>query len=82
MNIDHVAIYVNNLEVEKDFYVKYFGAHASEKYTNFRNDFSSYFLVFDNGSREYPGTSGDRSILTQKGRFSNLTANFQLNYRF
>jgi len=51
MNIDHVAIYVNNLEVEKDFYVKYFGAQASEKYTNFRNDFSSYFLVFDNGSR-------------------------------
>ncbi|MBQ5486085.1 MAG: hypothetical protein IIT69_01415, partial [Bacteroidales bacterium] len=43
-------------------------------------DFSRF--VFDNGSREYPGTSGDRSILTQKGRFSNLTANFQLNYRF
>ena len=51
MNIEHVAIYVNNLEVEKAFFVKYFGAKASEKYTNFRNDFSSYFLVFDNGSR-------------------------------
>lgn len=43
-------------------------------------DFSRF--VFDNGSREYPGTSGDRSILTQRGRFSSLTANFQLNYRF
>lgn len=51
MNIEHVAIYVNNLEVVKEFYVKYFGAKASEKYTNFRNDFSSYFLEFDNGSR-------------------------------
>lgn len=51
MNIEHVAIYVNNLEVEKNFFVKYFAAQASEKYTNFRNDFSSYFLVFDNGSR-------------------------------
>ncbi|MBE8954188.1 MAG: VOC family protein [Quinella sp. 2Q5] len=51
MNIEHVAIYVNNLEVEKNFFVKYFGAKASEKYTNFRNDFTSYFLVFDNGSR-------------------------------
>lgn len=51
MNIEHVAIYVNNLEVEKDFFVNYFGAKASERYTNFRNDFSSYFLVFDNGSR-------------------------------
>ena len=51
MNIDHVAIYVNNLEVEKNFFVKYFNAKASEKYTNFRNDFTSYFLTFDNGSR-------------------------------
>ncbi len=51
MNIEHVAIYVNNLEVEKNFFVKYFGAHPSEKYTNFRNDFTSYFLTFDNGSR-------------------------------
>ncbi|MBQ7723598.1 MAG: VOC family protein [Selenomonadaceae bacterium] len=51
MNIDHVAIYVNNLEVEKNFFVKYFNAKASEKYNNFRNDFTSYFLTFDNGSR-------------------------------
>ena len=51
MNIEHVAIYVNNLEIEKNFFVKYFGVRTSEKYTNFRNDFSSYFLVFDNGSR-------------------------------
>jgi len=51
MNIEHVALYVNNLEVEKNFFVKYFNAKASEKYTNFRNDFSSYFLTFDNGSR-------------------------------
>ena len=51
MNIEHVAIYVNNLEVEKNFFVKYFKAKASEKYTNFRQDFTSYFLTFDNGSR-------------------------------
>ena len=51
MNIEHVAIYVNNLEVEREFFMKYFGAKASEKYTNFRSDFTSYFLTFDNGSR-------------------------------
>ena len=51
MNIEHVAIYVNNLEVEKNLSVKYFNATASAKYTNFRNDFTSYFLTFDNGSR-------------------------------
>ena len=51
MNIDHVAIYVNNLEVVKKFFVKYFGVHTGEKYTNFSNDFSSYFLTFDNGTQ-------------------------------
>ena len=51
MNIEHVAIYVNNLEVEREFFVKYFGAKASEKYKNFKSDFTSYFLTFDNGSR-------------------------------
>lgn len=51
MKIEHIAVYVNNLEAEKDFFVKYFKAETSEKYINFRNDFSSYFLTFDDGSR-------------------------------
>ena len=51
MNIEHVAIYVNDLEAEKNFFVKYFGATAGSKYSNFRNDFSNYFLKFDSGSR-------------------------------
>lgn len=50
MRIEHVAIYVRDLEAEKNFFVKYFNAKTSEKYTNFRNDFSSYFLTFDDGS--------------------------------
>ena len=51
MKIDHVAMYVNDLEAEKDFFVKYFDAKAGSKYTNFRSDFSNYFLRFDDGSR-------------------------------
>lgn len=51
MKIDHVAMYVNDLEAEKNFFVKYFDAKAGSKYTNFRNDFSNYFLSFDDGSR-------------------------------
>jgi len=34
MKINHVAIYVNNLEKTKEFYVKYFQAKANEKYHN------------------------------------------------
>ena len=51
MKIDHVAMYVNDLEAEKDFFVKYFDAKAGSKYTNFRSDFSNYFLRFEDGSR-------------------------------
>ncbi len=51
MKIDHIALYVNDLEAEKDFFVKYFNAIAGSKYTNFRSDFSNYFLRFDDGSR-------------------------------
>ena len=51
MKIDHVAIYVNDLEAEKNFFEKYFNAKAGSKYTNFRNDFSNYFLSFADGSR-------------------------------
>lgn len=48
MNIEHVAIDVNNLEVEKDFFIKYFGAKASEK-LSLPNGFTNYFLTFANG---------------------------------
>jgi lactoylglutathione lyase len=39
------------LEVLKDFYVKYFKVIPSEKYTNPKKGFSSYFLSFENGCR-------------------------------
>lgn len=51
MKIEHVAMYVKDMEKEKDFFVKYFKADSSEKYHNFKSGFSSYFLTFDGGSR-------------------------------
>ena len=50
MKIEHVAIYVNDMEREKLFFIKYFNATTGEKYHNFRSGFSSYFLTFDDGS--------------------------------
>lgn len=49
MKITHIAIWVKNLEEEKAFYEKYFGALAGEKYTNPKKKFQSYFLKFDDG---------------------------------
>ncbi len=37
MKIDHVALYVRDLEGAKDFFVKYFQALPSEQYHNLHN---------------------------------------------
>ena len=51
MRIEHIAMYVNDLEAAKDFFVKYFGAISNEGYHNKTTDFRSYFLGFDDGAR-------------------------------
>ncbi len=51
MKIEHIALYVNDLEAAKDFFVKYFGAVPGERYHNEKTDFCSYFLSFDDGAR-------------------------------
>lgn len=51
MKIEHVAMYVNDLEGARDFFIKYLGAISNEGYHNKTTDFRSYFLSFDNGAR-------------------------------
>lgn len=52
MKIHHIAIWANELEKLKDFYVNYFGMRCSDKYENKVNQYSSYFLSFkNNGTR-------------------------------
>ena len=51
MKIDHIALYVNDLEGAKDFFIKYFDAASNEGYHNPKTDFRSYFLTFSDGSR-------------------------------
>ena len=51
MKIEHIAMYVNDLERAKDFFVKYLDGRASDVYHNQRTDFRSYFISFDNGAR-------------------------------
>ena len=51
MVIEHIAMYVNDLEKAKDFFVKYLGATSNEGYHNTKTDFRSYFLSFDDGAR-------------------------------
>ena len=51
MKIDHIALYVNDLEGAKAFFENYFQATSNEGYHNKRTDFRSYFLTFSDGSR-------------------------------
>lgn len=51
MKIEHLAIWVRDLEKMKEFYSKYFGASVGEKYSNPKKEFESYFLTFDEGAR-------------------------------
>ncbi|OFY63065.1 MAG: hypothetical protein A2V64_09495 [Bacteroidetes bacterium RBG_13_43_22] len=51
MKIDHTAMWVTDLEREKEFFLRFFDCTASEKYVNSSKQFSSYFIAFHDGGR-------------------------------
>lgn len=51
MKIEHVAMYVNDLEKAKEFFTIYFKGEANDGYHNKKTGFQSYFLTFDDGCR-------------------------------
>lgn len=68
MKIDHIAMYVNDLEKARDFFLTYFEATANEGYHNSKTEFRSYFLSFSDGTRLEIMTKPD---LTDSGDFLN-----------
>ena len=71
MHIEHVAMYVKDLEQARDFFVKYFNAKSNEGYHNTETDFRSYFLSFDDGARleimNIPNMSDGKKQLAKTG---------------
>lgn len=51
MKIDHVAMYVWDLEGAKEFFVRFFQAKPNDMYHNPKTGLKTYFLSFDDGSR-------------------------------
>ncbi len=49
MRIEHIAIWVRDIERTRQFFETYFDAEASDRYDNSKG-FSSYFLTFPNGN--------------------------------
>ena len=51
MNIEHIALYVRDLEGARAFFETYFEAQSNSLYHNPKTGFSSYFLSFADGAR-------------------------------
>ena len=71
MKIEHVAMYVNDLEKARDFFIKYLGGVSNDGYHNTKTGFKSYFISFDDGSRlelmNKPGMTDDEKMLARTG---------------
>jgi len=51
MKIEHIAIWVKDLEKMKVFYQDYFNMNCNTRYENKKKGFTSYFLSFEDGAR-------------------------------
>ncbi|SKA61029.1 lactoylglutathione lyase [Eubacterium uniforme] len=71
MGITHVAMYVNNLEGAREFFLKYFDCKSNDGYHNKKTDFRSYFISFDDDSKlelmNKPGMVDDDKNINRTG---------------
>lgn len=71
MKIEHIALYVNDLESARDFFVTYLGGKSNDGYQNPRTDFRSFFISFDDGARlelmNKPGLVDQEKSLNRTG---------------
>ena len=71
MRIEHIALFVNDLETAKDFFVKYLCGKANNGYHNPETGFRSYFISFDDGSRleimSKPGVADENKSIERTG---------------
>ena len=78
MKIEHLAIWVDDLEAMRMFYLTYFDVKSGEKYTNAKNGFTSYFLLFgENKTRlemmhrqDITDTTGRRGLMKGIAHFA------------
>lgn len=51
MKLDHIALYVKDLENTRKFFTDYFGAVSNRLYHNPKTGLKTYFLSFGDGAR-------------------------------
>ncbi len=71
MFIEHIAMYVIDLEKARDFFVSFLGGKSNDGYHNERTGFRSYFISFDEGARielmNKPEMDDDKKSLNRTG---------------
>ena len=74
MILEHAAIWTDNLERLKEFYVKYLDGQSGKKYVNPKKHYESYFISFSHGARlelmtrpNLPDNQNDTISLQHKG---------------
>ena len=71
MKIEHIAMYVNELEKARDFFVRYLDGRSNDGYHNKTTGFRSFFISFDKGARleimYKPDMIDDRKHLNRTG---------------
>ena len=73
MRIEHVGLWVHDLEQMKAFYQTMFQATAGELYENHKKGFQSYFLSFEEGVRlEIMHQDSELDGLAVKGQYAHL----------
>ena len=69
MRIEHIAMYVNDLETARDFFVKYLDGQFNNGYHNQKTGFRSYFISFDGGARLEIMTGNTCLVTVQEGKY-------------
>ena len=71
MKIEHIAMYVNDLEEARDFFIKYLDGRSNDGYRNAETGFRSYFISFEDGARleimNKPGLADPKKDLNRTG---------------
>ena len=70
ISINHIAMYVRDLENMHTFYERYFGAIAGPLYRNDKTQFESYFLSFGPGTRLELMTRPETSSAAIRGDYA------------
>ena len=80
MQIEHLALWVHDLEGMRDFYLKYFDTTSGEKYVNPAKQFTAYFILFgEDKTRLELMTRPDIQPVTGRRGFSMGQAHFAIS---